>query len=115
MRGSPKPKQRRTCSSASRRKGESKDAASEAISEDQRVLLADLVATSEEVSATRARSTKIAALADLLRRLDTDEVETAVACLAGSPRQGKIGVGWATLAGAGDGGAAVPTLTVADL
>jgi DNA ligase-1 len=79
------------------------------------VLLADLVATSEQVSATRARSTKVAALADLLRRLDPDEVETAVACLAGGPRQGKIGVGWATLAGAGDGDATVATLTVADL
>src|SRR5256714_14162551 len=47
---------------------------------------------------TPAPPAKIAALADLLRRLDPDEVEPAVGFLVGEPRQGRIGVGWATLA-----------------
>ncbi|HEX2273077.1 MAG TPA: ATP-dependent DNA ligase [Acidimicrobiales bacterium] len=61
------------------------------------MLLAELVRTSETVASTRARSAKVAALAGLLRRLAPEEVEPAVAFLAGEPRQGKVGVGWATL------------------
>ena len=38
------------------------------------VLLADLVATSDEVAATTRRSAKVATLAGLLRRLDPSEV-----------------------------------------
>jgi DNA ligase-1 len=63
------------------------------------MLLAEVVEASARVAATPARSAKIAALADLLRRLDPDEVEPAVGFLVGEPRQGRIGVGWATLAG----------------
>jgi DNA ligase-1 len=82
-------------------------------------LLADLVATSEAVAATRARSAKVARLADLLGRLAADEVVAAVALLSGEPRQGRIGVGWATLAAvqaaaAGSGGIG-PSLSVLDL
>ena len=62
------------------------------------MLLAEVVELSQRVAATPARSAKIAALADLLRRLDPDEVEPAVGFLVGEPRQGRIGVGWATLA-----------------
>jgi DNA ligase-1 len=81
------------------------------------VLLAELVATTEAVRATRARSAKVAALADLLRRLPPEERLPATALLAGEPRQGKVGIGWATLAEAGQGvePAAGPTVTVADL
>ncbi|MCI3949367.1 MAG: ligase [Acidimicrobiales bacterium] len=81
------------------------------------MLLADLVATTEAVRATRARSAKVAALADLLRRLAPEERLPATALLAGEPRQGKVGIGWATVAEAGEGvePAAEPTLTVADL
>ena len=61
------------------------------------MLLDELVRTSRSVSSTPARSAKVAALAGLLRRLAPDEVEPAVAYLAGQPRQGRIGVGWATL------------------
>ena len=39
----------------------------------------------------------MAALVELLRRLDPDEVAPAVGFLTGAPRQGRIGVGWATL------------------
>ena len=59
--------------------------------------MAEVVTTSEAVAATSARSAKIAALAGLLARLQPGEVEAVVAFLAGEPRQGRIGVGWATL------------------
>src|SRR5436309_10054510 len=62
------------------------------------MLLIEVVEVSARVTATPARSAKIAALADLLRRLAPDEVEPAVGFLVGEPRQGRIGVGWATLA-----------------
>src|SRR5439155_1144885 len=64
---------------------------------DHAVLLAELADTSRAVAATAARSTKIALLADLLTRLEPDEVVPAVALLAGAARQGRIGVGWATV------------------
>src|SRR5437016_4037824 len=59
------------------------------------VLFADLVATSTTVASTPARSTKIAALADLLRRLAPEEVTAAVGFLVGDVQQGRTGVGWA--------------------
>ena len=62
------------------------------------MLLAEVVEASARVAATPARTAKIAALSDLLRRLAPDEVEPAVGFLVGEPRQGRIGVGWATLA-----------------
>jgi DNA ligase-1 len=79
------------------------------------VRFAEVVATSRAVAATRARSAKIDALATLLRRLDPDEIATAVCFLTGEPRQGRIGVGWRTLQGATRGGAGYPTLAVADV
>ena len=79
------------------------------------MLLAELVSVSEQVAATPARVAKIAALAALLRRLAPDEVEAAVGFLTGEPRQGRIGVGWATLQHARGEAATVPVLTIADL
>ena len=72
-------------------------------------LLADVVAASQEVAATSSRSRKVAALAELLRRLEPDEVPIAVGFLSGAPRQGRVGVGYATVFGAraGAGGRAV--------
>jgi DNA ligase-1 len=61
------------------------------------VLLADVVATSGEVGATRSRKAKVARLADLLRRLAPDEIVPAVAWLSGELRQRQIGVGWASI------------------
>ena len=73
------------------------------------VLLADLVATSAAVAATPARSAKTAALAALLAATATgDEIEPAVAWLSGEPRQGKVGVGWATVFSVDVGHAAAP-------
>src|SRR3546814_13565464 len=67
--------------------------------QDRRVLLAEIVATSAEVGATRSRTAKVAALTELLRRLAPEEVVPAVAALTGAPRPGGIGVGWPTVDG----------------
>jgi DNA ligase-1 len=79
------------------------------------VLFADLVATSEAVAATRARSTKIAALAEVLGRAAPDEIEAVVGFLIGEPRQGRIGVGWATVSRLDVTPAVAPTLTITDV
>jgi len=47
------------------------------------VLLAELIAASERVGATRSRLAKIAALADCLRRLEPAETSLGVAYLSG--------------------------------
>jgi DNA ligase-1 len=78
-------------------------------------LLADVVATTEAVVATRARSTKVAALADLFGRLEGDELPVVVAMLTGTVRQGRIGIGWRTVAGLDVEPAAEPSLTVLEL
>lgn len=59
--------------------------------------LADLVATSERVSATPGRLDKVARLAELLARLGPDEIPIAIGFLIGEPRQGRLGLGWATV------------------
>jgi DNA ligase-1 len=81
------------------------------------MLLSELVATSRRVAATRARSEKVTALAGLLRRLEPDEIEVAVAYLAGQLRQGRIGIGAAAVrtATAGTAAAAEPLLTLAEV
>jgi len=79
------------------------------------VLFADVVATSAAVSSTRARSTKTAALAQLLGRLPPDEIEAAVGFLTGEARQGRIGVGWATVFKLDVAPATTPSLTVGDV
>ena len=78
-------------------------------------LLADLVATSERMATTPSRSGKVAALVELLRRLEPPEVAPTVALLSGEARQGRIGIGWATLAALQTTPADGPSLTVADL
>jgi DNA ligase 1 len=61
------------------------------------VLLADLVAVSDSVAATPARSAKIRLIAGGLRTAGPDEVAIAAAYLSGELRQRRTGVGWATL------------------
>ena len=71
------------------------------------MLLAELVAVSGEVAATRSRSAKIALVAGCLRSAHRDsahrdsalrdEVEIAAAFLSGELRQRRTGVGWAAL------------------
>ncbi|MDN4163055.1 ATP-dependent DNA ligase [Nocardioides abyssi] len=82
------------------------------------MLLADVVATSRVVAATRSRKAKVAAVAELLGRLvadgttpDPDEVATVVSYVAGSLRQRRTGLGWRSL-GSLPAPADQPTLTV---
>lgn len=77
------------------------------------MLLAELVATSAQVATTSARNDKVALLAELIGRADPSEIEVVVAALCGTPRQGRVGVGWVTARM--EGRASVPTLTVTDL
>ncbi|MCB0962811.1 MAG: ATP-dependent DNA ligase [Acidimicrobiales bacterium] len=79
------------------------------------MLLAEVVATSAAVAAESGRSAKRDALAELLARLEPDEIEPAVGFLTGEPRQGRIGVGWRTLQAAERPPAATPTVTIAEL
>ncbi len=84
------------------------------------MLLNAVVETSRAVAATRSRKTKIEALAVTLQACEPGEIATVVNLLTGEPRQGRIGVGWATLSAAkkalGERGASdEPRLTVAEL
>ena len=78
-------------------------------------LLAEVVDASREVVGTSSRSRKVAILAELLRRLDADEVPIAVGLLSGVPRQGRVGVGYSTIYGVDHARAVEPILTVGDL
>jgi DNA ligase 1 len=78
-------------------------------------LLADLVAASDEVAATSSRSRKIAVLADLLRRLEADEIPVAAGLVSGVPRQGRVGVGYAAVYAVEQEPTAEPTLAINDL
>src|SRR5262249_45327059 len=79
------------------------------------VNLAELVATSERVAATRSRNDKARFLAALLQRLAQDEVPFVVAALSGHARQGRIGVGYAAVRSAleNEKGASEPAATQA--
>ena len=78
-------------------------------------LLADLVAASADVAATSSRSRKVAILAELLRRLEPDEVPAAVGFLAGVPRQGRVGIGHRAVYGVEPGHAGEPSLALGEL
>jgi DNA ligase-1 len=80
--------------------------------EDRGVLFHAVVATSGVVAATSSRTAKRDAIAALLKELDGDEVEAAVGFLTGEPRQGRIGIGWATLSKLDHPSADQPTLTI---
>jgi DNA ligase-1 len=78
------------------------------------VLLFDVASTSLNVSGTSSRLTKVAHIAELLRRAaaDPDAVAIIVSWLSGELRQRQIGVGWASLRSRPPP-AARPVLTVA--
>jgi DNA ligase 1 len=59
--------------------------------------LRELVDTSRAVGEVSGRLEKIGRLAALLERLAPEEIEIATSFLSGSPRQGRIGVGWALI------------------
>lgn len=77
--------------------------------------LADLVATSGAVAATPGRSAKRDALAALLGRLPPEEVAVAAGFLTGDPRQGRIGIGWRTLAAVDVTPATTPSLSLLEV
>jgi DNA ligase 1 len=78
-------------------------------------LLADVVSASRDLSETSSRSEKVAILAELLRRLDSGEIAVAVGFLAGVPRQGRVGIGYATIYGIEGPPAARASLVIDDL
>ena len=80
------------------------------------MLLYDIVTTSRNVREASARSEKVRHLAAFLRHLEPEQTEMAVALLAGEPRQGRIGLGPATLYAAMPADAApAPELTLAEV
>ncbi len=79
------------------------------------VLLDEIVATTEAVTATRSRLAKVDALASLLGRLAPDEIAPAVGFLVGKPRQGRVGVGWRGLSSMLGPPAETPSITVTEL
>ncbi len=77
--------------------------------------LAALVAATDAVAATSARKEKVAILAEVLRGNQPNDMEIAVGLVSGIPRQGRIGVGWATVAGLSIEPAAHPQHSIIDL
>jgi DNA ligase-1 len=74
--------------------------------------LATVVAASRRAAETGSRLAKREAIAACLRAASPDEIPIAVAFLAGETRQGKLGVGFATLSEL-RGGAAAPSPSLA--
>jgi DNA ligase-1 len=77
--------------------------------------LADMVATTDAVAATSSRKAKAETVARLLTGADPNEAAIVAAIIAGDPRQGRVGVGWATVGGVEVTPRQSPSLTVADL
>ncbi len=78
--------------------------------------LAEVVSVSNAVTRTSGRLEKTRHLADLLQRVPADEIGIVVSFLSGSIRQGRIGIGWATLAAMRDVPPAdVPEIELHDL
>ena len=74
------------------------------------MLLAAVVETSRRVGETSRRLEKVELLAQLLRQLHPDEIEIVVSFLAGRARQGRIGIGYASVHGATGSPAATASL-----
>lgn len=64
--------------------------------------LQNLVQVSADVAGTSSRLNKIAKLAELFTRIPPDDMPIAIGFLTGWPRQGRIGVGWASVAAASE-------------
>jgi DNA ligase-1 len=79
------------------------------------VLFDELAAASQALAATTKRNEKVAALAEVLRRLDTSEIIPAIAYLTGTTPSGRIGVGWATLGDVKVSPAIEPTLGILEV
>ena len=79
------------------------------------MLLSQLVETSRAIASTTKRLQKTDLLATLLKQLQPEEVETAVAFLSGGARQGRIGVGYAALRDARTTAGEQPALSIIDV
>jgi len=79
------------------------------------LLLAAVVDASARAAETASRLAKRDAIAECIRSAGADEVEIVVAYLSGETRQGRVGVGYATLAALRGGHAGGPTLTVGEV
>ena len=78
--------------------------------------LSVIVETSRRVAEASGRLDKIGHLASCLRACEPASVPTAVALLAGQPRQGRVGIGYAALRTArAETPASTPKLTLAEL
>jgi ATP-dependent DNA ligase I len=110
--GEPSPEPRSSCNRAT---ATAPSALAAALLTGGMTLLADVVAASREVTETSSRSGKVAILAELLGRLERDEIPVAVGFLAGVPRQGRVGVGYSTIYGIDTAPASRPSLTVDEL
>jgi len=64
--------------------------------------LAEVVEASGAVAGTSGRLEKVAHLADVMRRVPPEEIETVIGFLSGSARQGRMGIGFASLSGLRD-------------
>jgi DNA ligase-1 len=79
------------------------------------MLLAKVVETSRRVGETTKRIEKVNLLAGMLQQLHAAEIEIGVAFLSGSTRQGRIGIGYATLRDAITSAAENPSLELLDV
>jgi DNA ligase-1 len=78
--------------------------------------LIDLVRVSSRVALVTGRLDKISTLAAFLSQLADDELPIAIGFLTGWPRQGRLGIGWATVSSLRDGSAATtPSLDLRDV
>ena len=76
---------------------------------------AAIVEASRQVAGTRSRRSKIATISVLLRALPSDDLVATISFLTGEPRQGKIGIGWATMHEIDAEPSPTPSLTVRDI
>ena len=79
------------------------------------MLLHSVVRASKDVTSTPRRSAKIELISKLLKQANADEVEIVTAYLSGATRQGRIGIGYATLRGAAAPAVSSPGITLAEV
>ncbi len=77
------------------------------------MLLSEIAEVSAAISLTRSRNAKSEAISSLLSRAPIDEIPIVVGYLSGVPRQGRVGIGWASVADLAGGDPAAPGLPVA--
>ena len=77
--------------------------------------LGQVVEASAQMAATRSRKLKTTALVDLLGAASKDELPIVVTWLSGEVPQGKLGVGWRSLASLDVDGTEEPRLDVVDV